>query len=283
MEKTGQQMECGVVRELADAYLSGQATSAIAHAIATHLDGCPACDAEVASLRRLRTSLRSAYLSSNGLSPRPEFLAALSSRLQPAAATPKAVPGWRRTWLAIAATGVLVLGGGFGLHGVGVSQFSAIVQAAVGDHRFCAVAFRLTKRPVSLDEAARLYDDPVDRSLASIALPAGQLNAGPIRIVERHSCEYDGRRFAHIVLRYKHESISLVVTSDDRLLRRLPGIGLRADGAPVSLPSVAGYHVAAVRGPRHVGFFVSTLADHDLGDVARTMEGPLARALNASR
>lgn len=282
LEKAGQQMDCDKVRELADAYLSQQLPIGTAHAIATHVEDCPACQAELAGLRRLRASVRSAYLLSNELSPRPEFLEALSSRLRPAAAPRTAVPGWRRTWLAVAATTVLVLGGGFGLHGLGASQFTAILQAAVGDHRFCVVAFKLTKRPIPLGEAARVYDDPVDRSLGTMTLSTAQLSAGPVRILERHSCVFDGRRFAHIVLRYKGELISLVVTPDDRFVRHLPGMSLAGNGRTASLPSVDGYHVAAFRGPDHVVFVISTLDDNDLSEVARSLEAPVSRALRAS-
>lgn len=282
MEKAGEQMQCREVRELAGAYLSQQAPIETAHAIAMHVDRCPACRGELDGLRRLRTSLRSAYRSSPDLAPRPEFLEGLASRLQPAAARATARPGLRRAWLAIAATGLLVLGGGFGLRGLGLSQFTTILQAAVGDHRYCAVAFKLTKRPMALPEAARVYDDPVDLSLETIRPPTTQLSAGPIRILERHSCVFDGRRFAHIVLHYKRELISLVVTPDDRLVGRLPGMSVLGKGRTAVLPSVEGYHVAAFRGPRHVVFFISALDDQDLSDVARSMEAPLARALKAT-
>jgi Putative zinc-finger len=174
---------------------------------------------------------------------------------------------------------VLVAGGGFGIRGLGVSGFTAILQAAVGDHRFCLVAFKLAERPIALEKAAELYGDPVDRSLDTVQAPSTQLSGGPVRIVERHSCVFGGRRFAHIVLRYKRELISLVVTPDERLLRNLPGASAPRDGSIVSLPLVDGYHVAAFRGPRHVVFAISGLDDHDLREVTRSMVGSVSRAL----
>ena len=103
-----------------------------------------------------------------------------------------------------------------------------------------------------------------------------------IRILERHSCVFDGRRFAHIVLQYKRELISLVVTPDDRWLRNLPGASSPADGSIASLPPVDGYHIAGFRGPDHVVFVISRLDDNDLREVARSMEGPVSRALRVS-
>ena len=275
-------MECRKVRELADAYVSEQVLVETARAIVTHLDSCPACEADVEGLRRLRASVRSAYLASTELSPRPDFVAALGSRLRSNAMRDAGGSSWRRTWLALAATAVLVAGGGFGLRGLGVSGFTAIVQAAVGDHRFCLVAFKLTERPVPLAQAARLYDDPVDRSLDTVQPSATELSGGPVRILERHSCVFDGRRFAHIVLRYKRELISLAVTPDERLLRNFPGASSPGNGSIVSLPPVDGYHVAAFRGPHHIAFVISTLGDDDLREVAQSMESSVSRALRES-
>lgn len=271
-------MECREVRELADAFVSEQVLVETARVIVAHLGRCSACHAEVEALRRLRASVRAAYLGSTDLSPSREFVAAMDARLRSEALRDRATSS-RRTWLAVAATLALVLGGGLGLRGLGVAGFTAIVQAAVGDHRFCSVAIKLSER-LSLDQAARVYDDPVDRSLQVVEPSRTELSGGPIRILERHSCVYEGRRFAHLVLGYKHERISLVVTPDERLLRRLPGASAPGDGSVVSLRPVDGVQVAAFRGPHHVVFLISSLSDDDLREVAGSMEASVSRALN---
>ncbi len=275
-------MECREVRELADAYVSDQVLVETAQAIVTHLDRCSACQAEVEGLRRLRASVRSAYLGSTDLSPRPEFVGAVSARLRSEAGSSHAVSSWRRNWLALAATLVLILGGGFGLRELGVSGFTAIVLAAVGDHRFCAVAFKLTERPISLEQAAQVYDDPVDRSLQTVELQQTQLSGGPVRILERHSCVFEGRRFAHLVLRYKRALVSLVVTPDERLLRNLPGASPPSDGSTVRLRPVDGFQVAAFRGPHHVVFLISSLSDDDLREVSESMAPSVVQALKGA-
>jgi Putative zinc-finger len=280
IEGNEEPMECRDVRDRAEPYLSGHVPVEDARAISTHLGGCPACHAEIEDLRRLRGSLRSAYLASTDLAPAPEFVSALRSQLRAAVERREAGSSWRHTWLALAATIALVVGGGFGVRGLGVSGFTAILHAAVGDHRFCLVAFKLAERPIPLERAAQLYDDPVDRLLDRVEPGPAQLSGGPVRIVERHSCVYDGRRFAHIVLRYKGALISLVVTPDERLLRALPGASAPADGSIASLPPTDGFQVAAFRGPHHVVFLVSSLGDDELGDVAESMRASVSRALN---
>ena len=141
-------MRCQEVRQLAEAYVSEQVLDGTAQAIVAHLDRCSACHAEVEGLRRLRTSVRSAYLGSKELAPSPEFAAALGSRLRAEPLPGKRGTSWGRTWLTLAATLLLVLGGGFGLRGLRVSGFTAILQAAVGTvPRALALAgVRLTDR-----------------------------------------------------------------------------------------------------------------------------------------
>lgn len=272
-------MVCREVRGLADAFVSEQVLDETAEAIATHLEHCASCRADVDGLRRLRRVVRSAFLTARNLSPRPDFLATMSGRLRAEAVHSRAHRPWRRHWLAAAAALAFVVGSGFGLCGQGISGFTAMVHAAVGDHRFCVVAFRLARRPLALDEAARLYDDPVDRSLDTVEPQPTPLAGGTVHVLERHACVFDNRRFAHLVLGYRQGLISLVVTPDERLLRALPGASAPADGSVVTLGPVDGFHVAAFRGPRHVVFLISTLSDADLRDVAGSMKPSVSRAL----
>ena len=271
-------VECREVRGLAEAYVSEQVLVETAETIVAHLEHCSSCRAELDGLRRLRTSVRAAWLASKDLAPRPEFLSALTTELRSASAANTSRTSPRRTWWAIAATLVLTAGGGLGLRGLGVSGFTAILHAAVGDHRFCS--FKLAQPPISLEQAAEIYDDPVDRSLQSVEPQPADVRGEPIRIIEHHSCVYEGRRFAHFVVEYKQVKISLVVTPDERLLRRLPGASAPADGSIVSAGPVDGFQVAAFRGPHHVAVLISTLSDGDLRDVAASLRASVSRALN---
>lgn len=274
-------MGCRQVRDLSEAFVSGQVFDETAHAIAAHLDRCPGCEAEVSGLRRLRASVRAVYLARSDSSPSPEFSTALNARLRAEAQAmrPPGMASWGRTWFTVAATLLLVVSSGLGLRALGVSGFTAILQAAVGDHRYCLVTFMLTEPPISLANAARLYKDPVDRSLEDVEPSPARLKGGPIRVVERHSCVFHGRRFAHIVVRYKGASTSLVVTPDDRLLRGLPGASAPRNGSILTIPPRDGFNIAAFRGPRHVVVVVSTLGEEDVREVARSMAASVSRAM----
>lgn len=271
-------MECRDVRGLAEAYVSDQILVETAEAVVAHLERCASCRAEIDGLRRLRASVRAAFDSAPALAPRPEFVAGLSARLRAETQAPAGRSFRSRTWLAIAAS-VLVVGGGLELRSLGISGFATVVQAAVHDHRFCYLTFKSAEPPIPLDEAARRYDDPSDRLLGDLQLPTPTLGGGPVQIIERHSCVYDNRRFAHLVLTYKNSRISLVVTPDDRALAMLPSASAPADGSVVSLPAVEGLHVAAFRGPRHAAFLISALGDEDLRELANALAPGVSRAM----
>jgi Putative zinc-finger len=270
-------MECREVRQLAEAFVTEQLLVETAQAVVAHLDRCPACRAEVDGLRRLRAATRSAFEGSRELAASPEFAGALTARLQTEAIRQRAARAPRRLWLAMAAGVLLVVGAGFGWQW-SVSSLSALLHAAVGDHRFCALTFKLAEDPIPLADAAQLYGR-VNELLDTVEPTTTTLSGGPLRILERHSCVFEGRRFAHIVLRYKDEMVSLLVADHSRPGEALWGGLSETDRSPSALPVTDGFHVASFRGERHVVFVVSSLADEDVQEVARAMVGPVARAL----
>lgn len=281
-------MDCRTVRDLADAYITEQVLVETAQAIASHLDRCPRCATEIACVRRMRVSLRTAFETAPELTPGPAFHMAMSARLQSELKLNKSQETAQnrfrpRPWLAWAAAAVLVISGSFSVRGLGVSAFTAIVEAAVGDHRFCALVFKLAERPMPLTEAARLDDDSVLEALESVQPVTTELGGSPLSVLERHACVYDGRRFGHVVLGYKRTAVSVVVTRDERWLRNFPGGTLPGDGSIVTLPAIDGFHVAGFRGPRHLVFAISTLSDEDVRAVASAMSAPIFRAVMGAK
>ena len=258
-------MQCREVRQLAEAFVSEQLLVETTHDIVAHLERCPACRAEIAGLRRLRASGQSAFANAPDLAPRPEFLSSLTARLHAEATTAR--PARWTTWLGMAASLLLVLGLGFGVREWSLFNLSTLLHAAIGDHRFCALDFKLAEKPITLEEAARRFG-PVNRRLESIEPSTTALSGGPLRILERHSCVFEGRRFAHIVLTYQGQAVSLLVTTDDGVWT-----------IPSSLPVTDGFRATALRGPKHVAFVVSALTDDAVHEVAAAMAEPVARAL----
>ena len=266
-------MECREVRQLAEPFASDQLLVETAQRIVAHTERCAPCRDELDGLRRLRAATRAAFDGAAELRARPEFAAALAGRLQ-AVARPSGTSASRRL-LAVAATLVLVLGGGFSLERWSALGFATLLHAAAGDHQFCALTYRLAAPPIALAEAARQYDAS-DAALETVDLVPAALSGGPVEVLERHSCVYDGRRFAHIVVRYEGGDVSILVAEPDRFTGILrPGLSQEAE----AMPPTGGFHVAAFRAAHRTVFVVSALDAAAVDEVARAVAKPMARAL----
>jgi len=262
---------------MADSFLSGELLTETNHEILRHLDACPACRTDIASRRALRGSLKTAFDRSEELKSNPEFRSQLHGTLRSAAfrAAPHAVSRLRG-WLALAAMALLTVGlaGAFWARHR-ILPTGALAAAAVGDHRNCALEFHLAEKPISMEAAAQRYDAAF-RILQNVPPDSLTTGAGSARVVERHSCVYDGRRFAHIVLRYRDTLVSLLVTRND-------------SGARIAIPDevrlsrtdgiVDSMSVVSLQAPHHVIFLVGDVAQGDLAQLADAIAGPLVRQL----
>ena len=205
-------MQCREVRELADSFLSEQLLVETNHEVLRHLDGCPGCRSEMASRRALRATIQRAFTNAESLRMSDEFRDGTVSRLR-AIAFPKTGASSLEfggtslllsSWHAATGMGLFLLS----------SRASAAARDAAGDHRDCAILFRLGEKPISLEDAAT-RDDASFRLLQNT--PSDELTtpAGLVRVVRRHSCEFHGRRFAHVILQFHGQIVSLLMTGDD--------------------------------------------------------------------
>jgi anti-sigma factor RsiW len=264
-------MDCTQVRRLADAFVTEQVGVETAEAMVAHMERCPACREEIDGLRRLRSATRSAFEGARDLQPRREFVEELASHVRSAAAARSATRWSRRGWLAAAAGAVLGVAAGWGWREWSTASLFALLRAAAGDHRNCALTFALEEPPISLDEAVRRFGGAHGR-LRNVEPSPSTLAGGPVSVVDRHSCVFDGRRFSHLVLRYKGELVSVLITDEAGR-----DIGTTVESQPVT----DGLHVATI-GDDNTAFVVSSLSEQDVLDVGRAIAPPLARALSGA-
>lgn len=93
-----------------------------------------------------------------------------------------------------------------------------IGEFAVGDHKNCALKFRLKEEPITLDEASKKYgkfNKGLDKAVAEPLREAFPAASGEMKLLEAHSCVYGGRRFAHVVLRRGDHIVSVLITDAD--------------------------------------------------------------------
>ena len=146
--------------------------------------------------------------------------------------------------------------------------------AAAGDHRNCALKFRLSDRPIPLEEAAARFD-PAYGVFETVPAREVATASGTARVLERHACIYAGLRFAHVVLRYHGVVVSLVAT---RAPAESPGKRLAA--APALVESrVDGIGVVTFQASGHIVCIVGDLPAADLASLAGALSGEIAQQL----
>ena len=288
-------MRCHQFREIADAYLGNDLSVETNHAVNSHLTRCAECCRELAIRHELRTKLRDALVNTPENLMRPEFANSLRAQLRNYALDkPKlsvtALDGpyssvtLRRT-VPVALAACLILAAGIGTvifrasHSVQNSNRelvsispnasitkelpnlvkASLAKSAVGDHRDCAIDFRLSEKPIDLDEAGRKYD-PSYINLSQAVL-AGNLPEG-LDFLAAHSCVFETRRFAHMVLRYQGRLVSLLITDNEET--RATGVSLPQtvdQDAVFECSQFDGYRVSCLHTRRHAIFVVSDLSE----------------------
>jgi len=255
--------------------LSDELTVESNHEAMSHLERCDGCRSELSARRALRSKLRAAFINAPDNRVRREFVDDLSVKLRAAAigGGSKSVVSTRSArWLLPIAACLLVTA----LIGVAIVRQRllrpadiaqndvvkmGLAKAAVDDHRDCAIQFRLQEKPIELAVAAQKYD-PVYFDLArSIVTDRGDIPFGA-QLLEAHSCVFEGRRFAHLVLKYHDTTVSVLVTD-------LPANNGVESGhaqsfkepATIMCSKIKDYHVTYFPTARHAVFVVSSLPE----------------------
>jgi len=273
-------VRCQDVREIADSFLNDELQTEPNYEVVNHLGRCTECQREMAARRQLRSTLRASFAHAEKLQMRSEFADNLRAQLRAVALRETKRPGPRLAWLALAACLVLALGFGLrmilrqhdGEEAALRAAMAEISRTAAGDHANCAIKFQLAEKPIPLEEAGLKYDraylnltDVVNARLAELS--------GDIQLVESHSCVFNGRRFAHVVLRDHGSLVSLLVTD---LSDPEGGNGTKqsvSEGTQqvFPCPELEGYHVACFNTAGHAIFLVSDLAEGENLAVARLL------------
>ena len=222
---------------------------------------------------RLQTALRGALERAPELQMTPEFSDRLRDVLQHQTMAPRILMS-RRSWLALAASLVLVAGitGRLLLDRQNASS-EMLAQDAIGDHEVCALKLRPAKMSDGLPEATAKFNEAY-RMLIAAPLEGTPAPGGPVQVLERHACAYNGRRFGHVVMRYQGHVVSLLVTTpgaDHRDNMTPQRIGQATDGLSVVSVNAAGYAV----------LMVSDLESAQLHELSTIIAQPLARRLQA--
>ena len=275
-------MQCSDFREIADSYLSDELLIETNHDVLRHLACCAECRAELAARRVLRHELQTKFNQSAELRVPDGFTDSLRTRLREQALYRSGIAIPRIAYVGLAATLLIAIGLGLWaaqLWRVGQQESAAwatLTKNATGDHRECALEHKLKGTIISLSEAGRVYDRAygslADQTSLQASLPVGA------QLIDAHSCALEARRFAHLVVKYRDQIVSIVVARNDR-----------NNKAPISLPGdIAAafksdpYQVAAFQTKSHAVFVVSSLNETDNMTLARSVSPLLEKKIRSA-
>lgn len=283
-----------------DSYISDELLVETNHDVLRHLENCPDCRGDMADRRALKLRLRHTVVNSPETVVDPVFASRLTRELRESALQPGLWERMTQTGrsgsvrlafagVSLAAIAIVVAmfvllrspDDSIVVNAVNTGREVAtntnvprgdLVQAAwneladhaVGDHKNCAVKFNLKERPITLNEAAKRYgqfNKDLDKVITT-ALHAEKGEAADTKFLESHYCLYEGRRFAHIVVRHKGRVVSFLVADTD----------LPATNDDIQTASFDGkLNAAGFRVDHHAVFVVSELPDPDNVSLARAV------------
>ncbi|MGH9947212.1 MAG: zf-HC2 domain-containing protein [Pyrinomonadaceae bacterium] len=293
-------IQCQEFKQIVDSYLSDELLIETNHEMLRHLENCSGCRGVMSDRRHLKLQLRRAVINAPDVQISPIFTARTTANLREMALQPGA---WERlitggrylnmrpvfagfaallafaigavVWLNVSNSPVI----NARLQGNNVNSaladavrasWTELTAHAVGDHENCALEFNLSEKPISLDEASvkyGAYNKGLDKVIVT-ALQADPKDQAPdVELMEAHSCVFEDRRFAHLVLKHNGEIVSLLVSDTD-----LPGTEDIQTAHFERAVNAAGFQTG-----HHAVFVVSKLSDAENTTLARTV-GPAVRS-----
>ena len=289
-------MQCRDFRELADSYLDEELLVETSHEVLRHLEQCANCRHELAARRELRGQLRRSFIETPENQLPLGFEQRLRAHLRPIAQPRRAFFGLPLAPLAMAACLLLAAFIGWrwlrpapvvttvareitaptpASHAEFENLLAEVSQKAVGDHKDCALEHRLQESPVALEEAAQKFDGAYNGLTKTVAASLKQ-NGATAEIIMAHACVWQGRRFAHIILRQNGELVSLLVTD---IKTASPPTNTSTTSAQMRCRSLEGYQVSCFETQRHVVLVVSAMPEQQNLALARSLAPALLQNL----
>ncbi len=157
------------------------------------------------------------------------------------------------------------------------AAWRGVTREAVDEHENCALHFRLKEKPITLDKAAKkfgAFNKDLDKTVK--AALRGEVSSGnkssegseKIDVLAAHSCLFEGRRFAHVILRKGKKTISVLVADTDSFED--------ADGT-IARESVKNLQVARFGAAHHAVFVISDLSEQENASIAERISSAVSR------
>ncbi len=289
-------MNCRDFKDIADSYLSNELLVETNHDILQHLESCSSCRIELAGRRDLRERLRSAIKNAPKSQMNPGFALRMESYLREQAFGKQRV--WNFTvskavFAGMASVLLIALVIGFvttrssppltaGIDPTPSNtfvpenlwyeraSFIAAKHDAVDDHKHCALSHDLTEKPISLKDADKRFDNSANGLDLAVFDPLREAFGDDAKFIKAHFCIVNGRRFSHVIVEYKKNVVSVLLT-----LRNDGDVASGIDA--VSCRSSDDLRVACFESGKYSVFVISDLAEDDNLIVAKTISASVKK------
>jgi anti-sigma factor RsiW len=248
--------DCQDVRELMDSYLSEELSVETNLRVLRHLGTCQACASELTRRQRVRSLLADSL-------DRPLDVDGARQRILDAVEREQRSWGRAARWLGAAAALFAAIA-----IGTWVSRpvDAAAYDDSAGDHVACALAYP-EGTTYDAARAARNLASPFERIADAIGL-----SHGAYHVIDAHMCPYNGRNYAHVVIRGQGQTLSIF--AEPSLRGSLPSTSSRTplpgDTLDVHSTTRMGYRISAVATPGHQVFLVSD-KETDTPEIGRAL------------
>ena len=235
-------LDCQHVREVMDSYLSEELSVETNHGVLRHVAECRDCAAELRRRRQLRALL-------------PEALDVAVDADRVTARITHAMDRELRSWVRVARLGAvaaMLVAAVAVAYWAGWRVDAAAYDDSAADHIACALTY---PDGTSYDKlrAAQNLVSPFEQIADAVGL-----SHGPYHVIDAHMCPYNGRNYAHLVIRGEGQTLSLFAERAERgALPDAPTTVLAGDTLDVHSTMRLGYRISAVATREHQLFLVS--------------------------
>lgn len=298
-------MNCKDFKEIADSYLSNELLVETNHEVLKHLENCANCRRELGARRELRETLRLAVKNSPRSQINPSFAFRLKNTLRENAF------GSAKVWNFFGAKAVfaslfafLILAVAFGIiwrkppiqvtnapqnesnkanlnlpndtFRVQQADFIEARKDAIDDHKNCALTHNLKEKPISLDEAAKLYGEANKNFDKKVVEALREVFGDKVKFIKTHNCMINGRHFAHVIVEFQNKIVSVLMTKHEKSEEK-------KDSDAISCQSANGLQIACFESGNYSIFIISDLPESDNLLIARTISPSLKQHINGVR
>ncbi len=213
---------CESIQRHLDSFVSGEVSAETREQVSRHLGDCPDCSAYVATLSKVRQSLRRAVEQE----PVPQRLEArVRDRIRSHESKRSGIFAWAPAFGLAAAVLLVLLGGWHGWNATEKSthldqasqeryidsllaRLATVFQVGLGDHLHCAHFREFPQDTPSLEEMTTKMEAEYATLIPAVRdqIPTGH------HIALAHQCTYRGRRFVHMITRGNRQLLSIVIT-----------------------------------------------------------------------